>query len=766
MDSRDLAVAAALAALSITIAAAFGLVLRGDRWIVPLVAAALLPHVVSALARALRHGTPVIEIGVSSVLLLVGIVLLAGPSPGSVLDAIGAGFDVLERTPPIPAIDGVLVIAAGVVWGAATIADQVVFHHDGSVGAIAPGVVVMIGFASTDTTADLWLPVCAFGVAAIVFLTLEHRRLLERQRTWIGARPSTGDALWLAGGGLLVGLLAVGLSVGGAVAIIDSDRPLVDFGAILPRGEDPTSYNTQVAPLLNVGDELRQPQIETLFTVRADAPAYWRIVALDQYSSRDGGQWTLEAQEDEVDDALDDAVPADALFQQYEIGPALSERWIPAAYRAVEVEGANLGLVVPSSSTLVTDNETIAGARYTVNSELPPDASQINRGAAAAAVPDDVVEFTELPDDVPPIIAETAQTVAGTLLDPVAKAEALRDFFRDPSFVYDPDIRLGDDAAAIDTFMRDRRGFCVQFATAYALMARSLGIPARIGVGFIPGTLDEGTGSFVVTNQDAHAWPELYFTGTGWAVPFDPTPPGNGTLPGGSDLPGEVQPETTPATTPATAAPPPTVPQTSPTPTAGPSDSTPADTPPEGGGVQIDTDETAQDPEPLLPLVALLVLLVLLLVAPVVALLAYKRRRRARRRNHPDRAEAIAGAWREALDTLAEHRVTSSEADTPIETAERVTASTTEAAWPPMSSLATSYSEARYAASAPSEASVDAAWRDIDTLRDALDETAGPLGRVRARFSLRGLRRDRSRDGTRDLDADRARDRDRTAEPV
>ncbi len=746
MDSRDLSVSAALGALSVTVALAFGLVLRGDRWIVPLVVVALLPHVAGAAARALRRAHPLYEIGASAFVLLAAIVIATGPSPEKILDAIQHGFDLLEGAPPIPATNGVLVIAACVVWGAATIADQVVFHHDGSVGAIAPGVVVMIGFASTDTTADLWLPISAFAVAAVVFLALEHRRLLERQRTWIGSRPTPRDALVLAGGGLLVGLVAVGLSVGGAVAIVDSDRPLIDFGAILPRGEDPTSYNTDVAPLLNVGTELRQPEIAKLFSVRADEPAYWRTVALDQYSSSDGGQWTLQANEDEVDDSLDDAVPDDALFQQYEITDALSERWIPAAYQAVEVTGADVGLVVPSSSTLVTDKPTIAGSQYTVRSALPPGADEINRGAAAAPPPDDVQQYTELPDDVPPIIVETAQSVAGTLPDALSKATALAAFFRDPSFVYDPDFVAGDDAAAIDTFMRERRGFCVQYATAYALMARSLGIPARIGVGYTPGTLDAGSGTYVVTNQDAHAWPELYFTGSGWATPFDPTPPGDGTQPGGSNLPGEPQAlPTTPDTTPQTAAPPQTVPPSTPSPTGTPANSTPNGAASDGGSVSIDSDQSNQDPEPLLPLIALIALVLVLLLAPIVGVLAYKRRRRARRRNNPDRALAIAGAWREALDTLAEHRVASSDADTPFETATHVAQSTNEDARSPMQSLATSYSEARYAATAPSEEHVDAAWHDVDELRDALDRDLGPLRLARTRLSLRGLRRERER---------------------
>jgi len=145
-------------------------------------------------------------------------------------------------------------------------------------------------------------------------------------------------------------------------------------------------------------------------------------------------------------------------------------------------------------------------------------------------VPADLRRYTDLPADLPPVVAQTAGTVAGQLSDPIDQATALRDFFRDGSFTYDPGFTAGDDEAAVSTFLRDRRGFCVQFATAYALMARALGIPARVAVGFTPGAHDAATGTFTVSNHDAHAWPELWFAGLGWTHMFDPTPT--------SDLPG------------------------------------------------------------------------------------------------------------------------------------------------------------------------------------------------------------------------------------
>src|SRR5690606_36499419 len=71
---------------------------------------------------------------------------------------------------------------------------------------------------------------------------------------------------------------------------------------------------------------------------------------------------------------------------------------------------------------------------------------------------------------------------------------------------------------------RHRRGDCEQFAASMALMARIIGIPSRVAMGYTPGS-EVRPGEWVVRSRDAHAWPELYFQGTGW-VRFEPTPAG------------------------------------------------------------------------------------------------------------------------------------------------------------------------------------------------------------------------------------------------
>jgi hypothetical protein len=105
---------------------------------------------------------------------------------------------------------------------------------------------------------------------------------------------------------------------------------------------------------------------------------------------------------------------------------------------------------------------------------------------------------------------------------------ALQQWFRDGGgFQYSETVQPppGRDASgqdAVVAFLRNKRGYCVQFASAMAVMARSLGIPARVGVGFLPGDRTQD-GRWEITVRDAHAWPELYFASVGW-VRFEPTP--------------------------------------------------------------------------------------------------------------------------------------------------------------------------------------------------------------------------------------------------
>jgi hypothetical protein len=79
-------------------------------------------------------------------------------------------------------------------------------------------------------------------------------------------------------------------------------------------------------------------------------------------------------------------------------------------------------------------------------------------------------------------------------------------------------------ADVVDTFLfRDKEGVCEQYVTALVVMARTLGIPARLVTGYGSGVYNQLTGYYEVRASDAHSWAEVYFPSYGW-VPFDPTP--------------------------------------------------------------------------------------------------------------------------------------------------------------------------------------------------------------------------------------------------
>ncbi|HEY5515724.1 MAG TPA: DUF3488 and transglutaminase-like domain-containing protein [Pengzhenrongella sp.] len=120
-------------------------------------------------------------------------------------------------------------------------------------------------------------------------------------------------------------------------------------------------------------------------------------------------------------------------------------------------------------------------------------------------------------------VAKAAAAVTSTASNHYDQALALQTYFRNAqTFTYSTKVPPGRTDDAVWDFLGSRTGYCVQFATAMTIMARTLGIPARLAVGFLPGSLGVGDAQ-VVSGRDSHAWPELYFPGAGW-VRFEPTP--------------------------------------------------------------------------------------------------------------------------------------------------------------------------------------------------------------------------------------------------
>ncbi|MGI6207377.1 MAG: DUF4129 domain-containing transglutaminase family protein [Anaerolineae bacterium] len=131
--------------------------------------------------------------------------------------------------------------------------------------------------------------------------------------------------------------------------------------------------------------------------------------------------------------------------------------------------------------------------------------------------------YLNLPASLPQRVRDLAAEVAADAENPYDQAEAIEAYLR--TLDYNTEVQApppGRDA--VDYFLfESQEGYCNYFASAMAVMARSLGIPARVVAGYAPGQYDATRDLYVVNASGAHSWPQLYFPGYGW-LDFEPTP--------------------------------------------------------------------------------------------------------------------------------------------------------------------------------------------------------------------------------------------------
>ncbi len=167
--------------------------------------------------------------------------------------------------------------------------------------------------------------------------------------------------------------------------------------------------------------------------------------------------------------------------------------------------------------------ETFEGMEFSMTVEIPSLTADELEDAQVATTGDPralEVPASSHEADIRALAAQVAQDAGATT--PYERALALQTFLRSSAnFTYDTHVAPARTDDPVWDFLESRQGYCVQFATAMTVMARSLGLPARVGVGFLPGSATGG--SYVVTGQQSHAWPEIAFEGYGW-VRFEPTP--------------------------------------------------------------------------------------------------------------------------------------------------------------------------------------------------------------------------------------------------
>ena len=122
-------------------------------------------------------------------------------------------------------------------------------------------------------------------------------------------------------------------------------------------------------------------------------------------------------------------------------------------------------------------------------------------------------------------ITKLVKRITRSNTTPYGKAVAIQDWFTAPGhFRYTLKVPSTQSPSALIQFLtKSKTGYCQQFAFAMAVLARLVGIPSRVVVGYTQGTFI-GNDNWQVKTSDAHAWPELYFPSVGW-LRFEPTPP-------------------------------------------------------------------------------------------------------------------------------------------------------------------------------------------------------------------------------------------------
>ncbi|MGG7613560.1 transglutaminaseTgpA domain-containing protein, partial [Streptomyces sp. ZG43] len=288
-----------------------------------------------------------------------------------------------------------------------------------------------------------------------------------------------------------------------------------------------------VNPLVSLQNSLNQPENREVLKYRTNAAdtddLYLRIVSLDEF---DGTSWKPASRPvSEVPERLPPPPGLAAEVPFTEVSTNISaagwyaQDWLPMPYPATRVEVPGDWRFEPVNRTLVGDGaQNTRGVQYSVDSLLVrPGAAQLSVADSAAAAPTLPDQFSSVPDSLPAVVERTARQVTQGADNDYERAVRLQDWFaQEGGFTYDTQVRAGSGSEAIARFLRDKEGFCVHFSFAMASMARTLGMPSRVAVGFTPGTA-KSSGEMSVGLRDAHAWPELFFEGIGWTR-FEPTP--------------------------------------------------------------------------------------------------------------------------------------------------------------------------------------------------------------------------------------------------
>jgi transglutaminase-like putative cysteine protease len=637
-----------------------------------------------------------------------------------------------KYAPPVPELAPMVLLAAGGIGIAALLTDWMAVRLGSAALAGLPLLLLFTEPFTLSVGRGFLGTTVAFCIGIGGYLGLLSSEGKDRIREWESQDPSARnapDTKALAAAGRRVGVASVAVALilplvipglhvtrlfGGQVGI--GGRP--GAGARAGGAVGFPSDDTQLSQTLS--SELDTPNATVLvYTTAVQDPDYLQIYVLDKLT--DSG-WSLFSQPESLahvtstlpsPPGLTNKSGESRVNTKIEIARDVGQDdlgALPVPYPTIQIK-ANGNLEADRSTLMLLDQGTaIGGLSYQVTSlaDSPTEQALDSAGTPPATIRDNYLKVPASYDSLRALADHVVEEQGAKT--PLQKAVALQDWLADGGFKYTLKAPTVLTAAGLTHFLTvTQSGYCQQFSFAMAVLARLLGIPSRVAYGFTSGA-GIGDDEWVVTTHDAHAWPELYFQGSGW-LRFEPTPSGangQGTAfaPAYTNLP------------------------------SGPSSGSPSQTTPGGrggqssgnnpgeallrhhlseqlfgggpnlglnGGTPPATNAGGANPWVVFGLV-LAGLLVLALVAPWAARLAIRRRRwhRRRRLDQPDQADVewAHAAWRELRDDLADYGAGCLPSESPRAVAARTGAELdlAEPALAALGRIAMAEERARYAA--------------------------------------------------------------------
>jgi transglutaminase-like putative cysteine protease len=536
--SVDIAGTLRVAALVFAALLPFGRVFITGEWFVPVVLAGLLPIGISLLTRQLRMqwwwGLALQVIGwlwFMAFALLPSTLWTGLPTLESARLAVRVAIIGVERVAVLPApvypeVPLLLLAVTGVWWVAASI-DVLALRLEAPGKAVVCAVTLWIVPLAIVPGGDApWL------LAAPLLLAGAAMLLAQAERDFVRWGPQVTPS------GRPAGTARSGRQSSGAILAACAVLAGALLAGMLPGFGDPPWYELRGRATTTLTDnpivQLRANLVATdpgaVMQVRSPEPVYLRSTALDVYSEAEvwetsgieprplgtggyvpGGVFTANTNRVRIE-VVD---VTDGVLVPTPIGPT---RFEPPA-------GITPRYDRRTSTFTFGDDRLQTGQHYAVQAGRARINPDVLRSLDAPAPP----ELTALPAQVPPEVNLLARQIVADAgaESPFDQALAIQNELRTWEYSLQPPA--GHSGVAMRTFLEQRVGYCEQFAGTMAVMLRTLGIPARVAVGFTPGTVDPDDPTlWTVSWANAHAWVEVRFGGS-W-IAFEPTPRSDGNV--------------------------------------------------------------------------------------------------------------------------------------------------------------------------------------------------------------------------------------------